>query len=322
MRSFSFMFSKRTAGAFVFIGVTLPAMAQLQNADFEVPGQGGAEPQGWTVTQGKFMQDDKIHSNGRFAGKLDGLDGPAGAYQDVAVDAGKAYALTGKWRNGDKTADFDVVTASISWLDQLGGNQVGKGVSKDSGPVVGNWTPFQVSGIAPADAHAARITLKSRFGVGAFDNLSWGETDAASVQAPAASSVPPKLPAALNGNAIAGPAPAASSGGAAQMNWLTDLNAARQEAVSNAKPILLFFPDADSDLTSHFESQVFTNPAVQSAASRYVLVRLPFVQNKDLAYQLKVFRSGSIVTYDNKGTFKALIQDKLTADEVAAKLAQ
>lgn len=309
---------------------TVPGWAQLQNPDFELPGTVGAEPQGWTITQGKFMQDDRIHASGQFAGKLDGADGPAAVYQDVAVEPGKAYMFTGQWRNGDKTADFDVVALNISWLDKPGGAVLTAAASQDSGPLVGNWKAFQAAAIAPPDAHAARLTLKSRFGIGAFDGLNWGETDPAVAQSiinsapqPNQASTKTATPTAPNTNAAARSIPplsAAPSGNA--VTWLDNLNAGRQAAASQAKPILIFFADADSQLTQYLDKELINSPVVASALSHYVLVRVPFAQNKDLAYQLKVFRAGSIAGYDAQGNFKLLIQDQLQPTEIAAKLNQ
>src|SRR5215213_5639431 len=93
------------------------AAAQLQNPDFEQKDASG-NLANWTVSTGKLVADNRIKSAGQYAGKLDGGEAAAAIYQDVPVEPGKAYVFSGVWRNGDKTADFDIVSATISYLEQ------------------------------------------------------------------------------------------------------------------------------------------------------------------------------------------------------------
>jgi hypothetical protein len=327
--------------------VTLGAPPELTNGDFEAPGAAGAEPQGWKVTAGKLQLDNKIHVTGEFAAKLDGGDSAAMAHQDIEVEPGKAYVLSGQWRNGDRTAEFDVVSATISWLDKVDGRERGVASEADSGAVVSNWKAFQLTPvIVPANVHAMRITLKSRFGIGAFDGLSLSETDVAAAQAAIAAAAQPKTGVTPSGRVAGGgsagvlpgvqdvavtslpgvspqlaasqapaeaPSPAVHRG---SVSWLTDLNAAR----NSGKPLLLFFSDNDAELSRHIEDLLGADAALRSALGKFTAVRLDFVANKQVAYALKVYRAGTVLLYDAQGNCRGEITSALTASEMIAKL--
>lgn len=250
----------------VFAAVAPAVQGQgLTNADFEMPGAEGQTPTGWVVEKGKFFLDPVKRSSGNFAGKLDGGDQVAVAYQDVAVLPGTVYQLSGQWRNGDRTADFDILYAEVRWLSAPGGEDLGQAVVADSGRVVSQWEPFYLNAVtAPPNAGAARILLKSRFGIGAFDGLQWGparggapgataSADAAPAQtapasrppASASQSIPPLTqvlaanpprstsPPPLTGGAPASPVPGNSSAASAGLPVLKQTSPSSSSAAAS-----------------------------------------------------------------------------------------
>src|SRR5688572_14454441 len=116
----------------------------LLNGDFEDPGTQGDTPAHWTVQKGTFVCDSGKRKTGSFSAKIDGGNHDSSAYQDVTVTPGTAYVLRGVWRNGDKTAPFDVARAVVQWLNAPGGEVQGQAAAEHSGDVVSNWTNFQL----------------------------------------------------------------------------------------------------------------------------------------------------------------------------------
>lgn len=334
----------------VLLGCVAVAPAQnLVNPDFESPGVQGQTPTGWTVTRGRFFLDSQKRNTGAFAGKLDGGEAWASARQDVSVTPGEKYQLSGFWRNGDKIADFDVVVVEVRWLNALGGSELGRAAILDSGPVVGDWTPFQTSELtAPHEARAARIILTSRFAIGAFDSLYWGKpggpppslaANRPSAGAPATApapfsevSIPPlsqvltatPAPGAVLARAAAPPpaavTPAAATPAAgAAPGWSTDLREARRVAAAEKKPILVFF-SGDEPVSRQLEETVFRQPLVAQALARVVCVKLDFEKNRNLAVALQVTRPGIVTIYDSQGEFLARLDGPFTADQLLGRL--
>lgn len=298
----------------------------LQNGDFEQPGVQGATPEHWVVTEGTFICDGVKKKTGGFSGKLDGVSKPSGVYQDVQVTPGKSYVLGGVWRNGDKTAAFDVARASVRWLTSVGGTPIGDGGQIDSGDVVSEWTPFKLGPLkAPQGAQAARIRLAATFNQAAYDSVTWEEVSSgngepatgASATAPAQASANGQsgsegreaLPM-LQGRAVgsAGPEPVQPAG---QLNWVTNLQEGYRSAQEQNKHVLLFFRGGDPR-TQYFEETVFTDPEVQSAlAGRWVLVRLDYNSHEEIARKLQIREPGTVVLYDDKGQPLAALSEQI-----------
>lgn len=254
-----------------------------------------------------------MRGSGQFSGKLDGGEGVARAHQDVAVEPGQPYRFTGQWRNGDKTAEFDVVYAEVIWLDQPGGKPVAQPVGLDSGLVAGAWKPFEVPGlVAPANARGARIQLRSRFGVGAFDKLSFGPAGEGTGSSAVASA-----PADMRRVPGGGSSQVAVGG---SLGWHTDLATARQAASAQNKPLLVYVFDPEAENCQHLENQVMAQQEVQQALQNYVLLRLSPDTNRDLLYSMRIYRAGTIAVYGPEGTFRQMIQDRLPAAEFARRL--
>lgn len=251
------------AAAVLALPATISAQ-ELQNGDFELPGAPDAPPAGWTIAKGTFVCDAGRHKTGKFSGKIDGGDRDSAVYQDIPVVPGTSYVLTGVWRNGDKTAPFDVARATIKWLSAPGGEELAEAANVNSGEVVSEWTPFKAGPVtAPAGAGAARIRLAATFNTAGFDALKWENSSEAAVPAaPAAKASAAAGPGVVNATVsvndmpmMAGPRgekqaasspgmpplSAGSKGSDASLIWVSDLAAGYSAAAQNHRKVLLFF---------------------------------------------------------------------------------
>jgi hypothetical protein len=113
---------------------------------------------------------------------------------------------------------------------------------------------------------------------------------------------------------------AATRQSSSSLTWLPTIPAAQQVAAKENKRILLFFYLPKSKMSDYLE-QVFEDPTVASVLKeKYVLVKLNFMEQTKLAYQLGVFRAGVINVYDPKGAPLFQITQKLSPTELAEKL--
>jgi hypothetical protein len=104
------------------------------------------------------------------------------------------------------------------------------------------------------------------------------------------------------------------------LEWLTSIPAAQQRAAKENKRILLFFFMRGSKTSDLFD-QLFESPEVAPLLKeKYVLVRLNFMEQNKLAYQLGVFRAGVINIYDSKGQPVKQITQKVSPTELAEML--
>jgi hypothetical protein len=111
------------------------------------------------------------------------------------------------------------------------------------------------------------------------------------------------------------------AGPARPIEWTSDLRRAQETAASQNRKILVFFSAAESATSKHFESRVFTDPGVNSTIrSQYVPVRIDFDSNADLAYQLHIFKAGTIVIYSSAGQPLKKITDRLSPSEMMTEL--
>jgi len=313
-------FRKLSATAVLSFGIwgaTAPGGAQgLGNGDFEEAPAPGGTPTGWTVEKGKFTVDAQKRKQGRTSGKLDGASGAGAAVQDFPVLPGATYTLTGMWRNGDKTADFDVARISVKWLTTPGGDEVGDGGQIDSGPVVGEWTPFTLSPLAtPANVTGARIRLTSTFGIAAFDGLTWVEGAAPAASVGATVSAPP---------AASAPAPAArpASVGTSGIPWQQDLLSAYRTAGTAKKRVLVYFSGNDT-CSQYYDQTLFSDPAIQSLIiNQYLPVKMPFSGNESTAQKLRVTGPGTVVLYGPDGSALGAITEQLSVAAFETKLRQ
>lgn len=310
--------------AALLLGVASFGFAQsIVNGGFEQPGTQGAAPAGWNLAHGTFIQDSQKRQEGQFSGKLDGVNGSATAFQDASVTPGAGYAMTGFWRNGDKTAEFDVVRAELVWLTTPGGAELEAGTAVSSGKVVSDWTPFQLGpAMAPANATGARIKLISTFGVGAFDRLTWQQTSAAVAipAAPVAAQTPPPA-----GFVSPGPSTAANQTGVVSprgaIEWSADVRAAQAVAAQTGKKVLLFVSQATDEQSRYFETVAFVDTAIRAQIlQRYVPLKLDTGRDAQLLANLKLTRPGVLIIYDSSGRPVNKIEDRLSLEKLEMEL--
>ena len=323
---------------------------ELQNGDFESPGSQGGTPAGWTITKGTFVCDGQKHKGGKFSGKIDGGDHDSAVYQDLAVTPGASYVLSGVWRNGDKTAAFDVARVTVNWLAELGAGTVGDAGTQTSGEVVSEWTPFQIGPVTvPPGAKAVRIRLASTFNTAAFDDLKWekagaagsasGKKESSSGKTAAVKATDMPLLASSRQNAkpqeIAPPdtsarqvtasaTSAASPAGSGSANensaaregslvWMHDAAEGYRAAAGKGKKVLLFFSSDGDTNSDYFTKKVFTDPGIQMLiASDYVPVKLDFSKDSTIAQKLRIKAPGTVVLYNDEGAALAMITDQVS----------
>lgn len=104
------------------------------------------------------------------------------------------------------------------------------------------------------------------------------------------------------------------------LEWLTSIPIAQKRAAEQNKRILLFFFMRGSK-TSDYLDQLFEAPQIASLLKeKYVLVRVNFMEQNKLAYQLGVYRAGVINIYDPKGQPLKQITQKVSPPELAEHL--
>lgn len=114
---------------------------------------------------------------------------------------------------------------------------------------------------------------------------------------------------------------AASSGSVRSLQWETDIEKAMAQAGQQNKRILVFFFSPESATSRDYDSNVFiSQPVKDLLGGGFVCVRLNFVENTDLAYKLGIFKAGTIVIYDAKGTPLDKIEGRSTAEQFASRL--
>ncbi|AXA37281.1 MAG: hypothetical protein KatS3mg130_0250 [Candidatus Sumerlaea sp.] len=117
---------------------------------------------------------------------------------------------------------------------------------------------------------------------------------------------------------VAAETPASSA--APSVHWLSSIEEARAEAQRTGKGILLFF-HASTNERSLLYDKTFEDPLVRKVlAERFVAVRLNFVEQRELAFRLQVFRAGTINLYDAQGNPLGQITEHLPASELAKRL--
>ena len=280
----------------------------LENSDFEQPGTQGSTPTGWQLITGNGFEDSQKHHGGQYAFKIDGGSGSAAAFQDVTVTPGAAYQISGYWRNGDKTADFDVARVEVLWYAAPGHNELSSAGNVNSGAVVSDWTPFRLGPlVAPPSAGAARIRLMSSFGIAAFDDIKWEQTEA-----PAGGSTPAATPAAEPAKPAATPAPATPT----QLTWHTDIPSGQKAAAASGSKTLLFFASPGNDLSDYFEKVVLADSIIQGILSKnYACIRLDYGQNAEIAKRLQATQAGMIILYDAQGQSARGVTEKVSVEK-------
>jgi thioredoxin-related protein len=104
------------------------------------------------------------------------------------------------------------------------------------------------------------------------------------------------------------------------MKWYDSIGTGQQAASQSGKRILVFFYAPESAGSKHFE-QLFENNSIKGIInSQYVLVRINFIEQTKLAYNLGVYKAGTINLYDAQGNAIRQITDRLTPNEFTANL--
>lgn len=129
----------------------------------------------------------------------------------------------------------------------------------------------------------------------------------------------------MTGAPASTPPPYAGTAATAQvtgpLTWETDIEKASEIAARQYKKILIFFFAPESANSKYFDTDVFTNQAVKNIlGNSFVLVRLNFVENTQLAFKLGIFKAGTLVIYDNKGTPLDKIDVRKAPEEIANRL--
>lgn len=106
-----------------------------------------------------------------------------------------------------------------------------------------------------------------------------------------------------------------------QLKWYENIRDAQQAAVQSNKRILLFFYSPTSERSQAIEKALASSEVQPILEKSYVLVRLNFVENTKTAYSLGAFKAGVINVYDTQGNGLFQVTERLTASELAEKLA-
>ncbi|PKO19758.1 hypothetical protein CVU37_01820 [candidate division BRC1 bacterium HGW-BRC1-1] len=133
--------------------------------------------------------------------------------------------------------------------------------------------------------------------------------------------VEPLGPAAMKGAAPVSAAPQVAPGASTTpINWMFDITSAQNAAKTQKKRILLYF-FLPGNAASMKVDDTLNSPIVRGIVnSMYIPVRMDFSQNSQMAYQLQIFKGGTIGLYESDGSPVMHITERLTADELAARL--
>lgn len=103
--------------------------------------------------------------------------------------------------------------------------------------------------------------------------------------------------------------------------WLNSIPAGVSAATAANKPLLVFYYAKESNLSKHFEFQVFSDPAVKDLIQRnFVLVRVNFEDDTEAAARLGVFRGGSVLIVTANGQTLKLVKDMATPESFITRL--
>jgi len=104
------------------------------------------------------------------------------------------------------------------------------------------------------------------------------------------------------------------------LDWMNSIPAAQKIAAQQNKRILIFFFMPGSKMSDYFEQALEAPPVAAVLKEKYILVRLNFMENNKLAYQLGTYRAGVINIYDPKGQPLMQFMQKIPPTELAEKL--
>ena len=104
------------------------------------------------------------------------------------------------------------------------------------------------------------------------------------------------------------------------INWMFDITSAQSAAKTQKKRILLFF-FLPTNVASMKVDETLNSPVARGIVnSMYIPVRMDFGQNNQMAYQLQIFKGGTIALYESDGSPVMHITERLSPDELAARL--
>ncbi len=99
------------------------------------------------------------------------------------------------------------------------------------------------------------------------------------------------------------------------LNWLTDLNDAKKEAVSSKKPILIYFTGSDwCAPCKMLKKDFFNTEAFEAKADQFVLVMIDMPRRTDIISKEQQEKNNKIVSkYNTSGGYPNLValNDKL-----------
>lgn len=105
------------------------------------------------------------------------------------------------------------------------------------------------------------------------------------------------------------------------LKWYEDIGSGQSLAVQENKKILVLFFSPQNPVSKYYEDEAFNDATVKNLVrNSFVLVKVNFVENTELAYKLGVFKAGTINIYNSQGRPLDQITDRLQPAELAAKL--
>lgn len=105
-----------------------------------------------------------------------------------------------------------------------------------------------------------------------------------------------------------------------QLKWYENIPDAQKAAAGTNKRILLFFFSPSSERSKDLDKNLASPSVAPVLQKSYILARLNFLENTKIAYSLGVFKAGVINVYDAQGNALFQISERLSAEELAAKL--
>jgi hypothetical protein len=212
--------------------------------------------------------------------------------------------------SGDATVTLD--------QDGWGGSGQSNGnrwISLGIYPLAGGTTPV-VTVTSQADSRPLENRNAHRVYADAIRLMPSGASAAISAAPPApeepSSAFEPAEPAAAN--------PASTAPAATEVNWRTDLDAARAEASSSGRRIFLYACSAQSRGCRQMESGTLADPRVIETLNGVVPVRLDLTADPSQAAELSLYRVPTFILMNSQGSEITRQIGTMTAEELVSLL--
>lgn len=101
-----------------------------------------------------------------------------------------------------------------------------------------------------------------------------------------------------------------------ELRWGSDIEQALEQGRSKKKRILVFFFEKGSRVSNYYQNELFADPRVRQLLSKdFVLVRVDMGKEANTAFQLGVYRAGTMVIYSSTGKPLLKFWQRMTAEE-------